>query len=493
MDLPDRLPFETLARLDPNDIALRAEKHLYPVTIVMATKADGTLRPLARIHPLDVMLYQALVDAAAPAIEEALAPRDVVFGYRQTPENDENPFAGTSTWQQFSERATGALSGGATPYALRSDISGYFLHVDPEELERLLLEAGTSGDVSRDLGEMLRNWKLLGVRGLPQGPPASSPLANLYLTPLDRFLLARDVSFVRYVDDLWAAAESYTEARRLQDDIERHLYPRGMSLAGGKTQVYRRDRALDELQTARHRIAAHRQAIQAGVEAVAAEGYIDDEELPDAADVDVAATIALYEEVMEPFRAGAYPPRLRPALREAYRKFSATRNVHALDDLDKVVLRCPDLTSDAMRYCGYASEADAERAAQVFLQVANRERFHREHEQLQVCRAALLHSARPAEALAEVFAEWTRGSESELVRARSLLAWGYLSPAQDFSVVDEFWRSTDRRWRAYAVVAIQSKDRAQRDVRYANWRGSSRGLDMVIDQVRAGPFSWRKI
>lgn len=79
IDVPDRLPFEILDRLTEHRLSLRADHHLRPVHTVMATKGSGTVRPFARLSPLDLLLYQALVDALAPDIEAALGRHDRVF------------------------------------------------------------------------------------------------------------------------------------------------------------------------------------------------------------------------------------------------------------------------------------------------------------------------------------------------------------------------------------------------------------------------------
>jgi len=493
MDLPDRLPFEILARVDPDRISLESDRHLAPVDVVMATKADGTVRPFARLHPIDHVMYQALVDHAGPAIEEALAGRDVVFGYRQYLGDSSSAFKESTVWRDFAEAASAALDDEDVRYALKTDISSYFQRVDPAEVERLLLASQVDPDVARDLGELLTAWQLAGIRGLPQGPAASSPIANLYLSPLDRTLADGGRRFVRYVDDLWVFASSYAEARQIQDEIERHLYSRGLSLAGGKTQIYGEDKARTRLRTARDRFTAHRVAIQEGVEALAAEEYVDSDELPDAAEVDEAAAIALYEEVMVPFRAGLYPEDLRPTLRETFRQLSAVRSAHAIADVADVITRCPDLTRDAIKYDGYASETDADRAAEALSAVLQRETFHREQEQLHICRGDLFYGAAPSPDLARFFEDWASTSPYPLVQARSLLAWGYLSAPDAVSAADEFWKRVRRRWRSYAIIAIQGKNRDVRDELYDRWRGASRGLDLVIEQVEAGPFSWRRI
>src|SRR4051794_12764575 len=77
LGVPDRLPFEVIERLKGNGLALLEEEHhLERVVLVMATKGTGTLRPYVRLAPVDLLLYQALVDRLASSIETTLGPRD---------------------------------------------------------------------------------------------------------------------------------------------------------------------------------------------------------------------------------------------------------------------------------------------------------------------------------------------------------------------------------------------------------------------------------
>ncbi len=169
------------------------------------------------------------------------------------------------------------------------------------------------------------------------------------------------------------------------------------------------------------------------------------------------------------------------------------RSSYALDDVSNVIIRCPDLTRDAIVYAGYASETDVEAATGAPSTILERETFHREQEQLHICRGALYFGAIPALTLAAVFADWAHTSPYPLVQARALLAWGYLSEPGDVAAAERFWERVGRRWRGYPIVAIQAKDQDARTRLYDRWRGSSRGLDLVIEQVEAGLFSWRRI
>jgi hypothetical protein len=202
------------------------------------------------------MLYQALVDRLAPAIEGALATRAQVMAYRQTLDEDaSNPFAGTPSFVDYADRVDQIIdeqipsprllspfdrTGPKRPgYVLSTDLSGYFMHIDVDELERSLLALSSPTDVVRDLGDLLRFWRFAGVRGLPQGVRASSPLANLYLAPLDSLLTEMGVAWVRWMDDITVTARKYADARQILDAAEKLLYQRGLTLNSAKTSIKR--------------------------------------------------------------------------------------------------------------------------------------------------------------------------------------------------------------------------------------------------------------
>src|SRR4051812_34460867 len=100
-DVPDRLPYEVLERISDGHPELEREHHLRPALLVMATKGSVTVRPFVRLSPVDLLLYQALVDALAPDIEHALGDRTRVLAYRQNVAGHENPYEGSPTWTAF--------------------------------------------------------------------------------------------------------------------------------------------------------------------------------------------------------------------------------------------------------------------------------------------------------------------------------------------------------------------------------------------------------
>lgn len=491
--MPDRLPFEVSARIAPDGPAIEAEHHLRPLVQVMSTKGAGTARPFVRLHPSDLTLYQALVDALAPTIETTLADRDRVFAYRQSLLGGDNPFDSTPRWSDFAGSVRTELETGDYTHVLTADIASYFVYIDILELERKLLAAGAPVEVVRDLGTLLSTWQAMGIQGIPQGVSCSSPLGNFYLKDLDELLQSEGYEFRRYMDDLWVFATSYSEARRVQDYVERHLYRLRLSLGGEKSRILRNDTALEETQMANERIERRAATLFAEALQGAGDSYGEEFILLDPEEIDAAAVSAEYEEVIDAVRAGTFPKALRSRFIELYRQLEALRDIGPVADVSDVLQRFPDLTGPALRYVASTATTDTDRAVGAFLEVLDNRRFHRDHEFLLIFRAALWLPNGCSEDLADVLADYSKEGPTWLLRARALLAWGAHSRSDDFAPADEFWKAAGPGSQAYALVAIQGKDRDQRDARYDNWSGEGRFLRTLAEAIRERPFQWRSL
>jgi hypothetical protein len=76
-----------------------------------------------------------------------------------------------------------------------------------------------------------------GVAGLPIGPHASAVLANAVLREADEALDAAGCPHVRWVDDVWAAADTRSRAERALDALRSALGRVGLEVNEEKTFV----------------------------------------------------------------------------------------------------------------------------------------------------------------------------------------------------------------------------------------------------------------
>lgn len=503
-DVPDRLPFEVLDRITDSSPSLATEHHLRPVHLVMATKASGVFRPFVRMSAVDRLLYQALVDALARDIEQALGPRDRIFAYRQDLSGADDPFENSPTWRDFMASVRARLdfdtrvpfspfarTQQAQGYVLTTDVASFFIYIDVDELERRLLAVSDHTDVVRDLGTFLQGLQQLGVRGLPQGVPSSSPLGNFYLHELDQALVAAGVDYRRYMDDTWVFVDSYAEARQLQDHVERVLYEDRLSLGGDKVRIRRAGTAQRDAQTADERLRLRQETmfLQAAGEAYDAEEEIE----IDAAEIDEAAIHEEYDELLEGVRADQFAEHTGSRFIAAYRELERGQDPYAIDTVPEVLTRLPDLTAHAVRYVARAARTDPESGRDALLALTEAGHFHRDSEWVHICRAFLFFPDRPSTPLAERMSEIAAAHDHPLVRARALLSWGAQSAAGDFSAADAFWPGAEAPWRPYVLLAIQDKEADGRDARYDAWSGEERFLRSVSDHLRDRRFRWSKL
>jgi hypothetical protein len=322
---------------------------------------------------------------------------------------------------------------------------------------------------------------------------ASSPLANIYLRPLDELLEATDVEYLRYTDDLWVFTDTFAEARRLQDMIERHLYAIGLTLTGEKTVIRKREHAVDRVRRSTAVFQERRDAIQQEAVAMFEDPYFDPEDLPEPGAIDVMAAMDLYNEAIGGLDEESIPRGTKSTLREVYWKLRKARAANVIADVPRVLVRLPDLTAEGMLYVAFAAQNDRDAALTAFEEVVGGDRFHREYERLQICRAALFLPPHASDELARAFAGWAENDDHQLVRARALLAWGAQGSEGDFAVADRFWETAARSWRIYAFVAIQDRIADQRDLRYLRWSSAGGPLERLGREIRANRFSWRRI
>lgn len=110
------------------------------------------------------------------------------------------------------------------------DIHKFFDEVNHDILMNEVAKEVRDKSVLRLIGSYLRAGKLVNGakvhhngKGVPQGGPLSPILANIYLTPLDRELEARELRFIRYADDITIYATSQRSAERILESVTRWI------------------------------------------------------------------------------------------------------------------------------------------------------------------------------------------------------------------------------------------------------------------------------
>jgi RNA-directed DNA polymerase len=146
--------------------------------------------------------------------------------------------------EKFSEHSYGFRPGRSAHDAVRAakeyvkagkewvidiDLKAFFDQVDHDILMREVALEVRDKAVLKTIGSYLRAPMKIGEqkvgrnKGTPQGGPLSPLLANIYLHPLDVELEARELSFVRYADDIAIYAGSERSAKRILESVVQWL------------------------------------------------------------------------------------------------------------------------------------------------------------------------------------------------------------------------------------------------------------------------------
>lgn len=193
-----------------------------PSRRVSIPKPAGGVRVLAIPCVRDRVAQGATLAVLQPGLEQRQS--DSSFAYR--------PMRGVADALAAVRRAHGA----GLVWTLEADIVHYF---DSIPHRRLLAELAIwieAEDVLRLIAFWLDGSASAG-RGIAQGGPISPLLANLYLHPLDRLLVAAGHRPVRYADDfvvLAAGAPAAEQAWRIAEGV---LQERGLRLKAEKTRI----------------------------------------------------------------------------------------------------------------------------------------------------------------------------------------------------------------------------------------------------------------
>jgi group II intron reverse transcriptase/maturase/CRISPR-associated endonuclease Cas1 len=192
-----------------------------PLRRVAVPKANGESRILHVPTVRDRVVHAAAMLALQPHVERQFL--DCSFGFRPG-RNAHQAIRSLEGWRDA-----------GFPWAVTADIRKCFDTINLDTLFQRLSAAVSSGPLL-DLLRMLltvpstdgsETYPHMGI-GIPQGGPVSPLLANIYLHPLDVFMRARRLPWVRYADDFICLARTKAEAENalaeLRGFVEHQLH-----------------------------------------------------------------------------------------------------------------------------------------------------------------------------------------------------------------------------------------------------------------------------
>ncbi len=205
----------------------------------LVPKPGGGFRIAVQLDPVDALVYTAMLYEAAPLIEKARVSVDqeVVYSYRIQIDPSGSFFPSASGWQGFHARSSHLADSGFT-HVLLADIADFYNQIYIHRVQNALESAGVIQGRANNIERFLLSLNAKQSRGIPVGPIGSILLAEITLNDVDRFLLRRGCTFVRYVDDFRIFCVSRKEAIETLHDLTEYLHTaHRLSLESHKTKV----------------------------------------------------------------------------------------------------------------------------------------------------------------------------------------------------------------------------------------------------------------
>lgn len=206
--------------------------------LVPVRRPDGSVRMLARLHPVPAAEYDALVAALAPRIERALGPEVMAnraLGRGLLATTRLEPWRpARAAWRRTLSRS---LASPVRPTLLVADVRHCYASIRAEVLAGRLRALGAEPEAVDRVRELLERFGDDGLQGLPVGPAASALLANAVLAAVDEGLRRAGVPHVRWVDDVVAFATGRLQATASLDALRWALDAVGLDPHPRKTEI----------------------------------------------------------------------------------------------------------------------------------------------------------------------------------------------------------------------------------------------------------------
>ena len=190
---------------------------------------------MARPFTEDWLLYEAVTECLARKIlgDEEICRRSFsILRFKEISAKR------TDAWLKFDEQSRTFYENGYK-YAVVSDITGYYENISLGELQnRVTNYLGGDTCEERLLFSLLKRWSNERIRGygLPQGPLASSFLADIFLDHVDRKMETYK-GYFRYMDDIRIFCKRKIEAKIALKDLVIALRGIKLNINAKKTDI----------------------------------------------------------------------------------------------------------------------------------------------------------------------------------------------------------------------------------------------------------------
>jgi len=202
-------------------------------------KGNFTIRPMARPITEDWLIYEAVVDYLAKKVlrksKKICARSFSILSFK------DSRCSQRDAWLRFDDRSRGFYERGYR-VAVTTDITGYYENINLEELRKRIIDylgADKEGQKVTDvLLAQLRAWsdERISGYGVPQGPPGSSFLADIFLDYVDS-RMEQYKGYFRYMDDIRIFCKREIEAKRALKELTVALRGLKLNINAKKTDI----------------------------------------------------------------------------------------------------------------------------------------------------------------------------------------------------------------------------------------------------------------
>lgn len=224
---------------------------------VFAPKNRFNLRVVTHLHPVDLIIYTALVLIVRDDIEKARLPKSKkrVFSFRSDARIADQLYQSSNAFSDYKKEMKRKSEKASVKYVALADIADFFPRLYQHRLENVI-QTVASNRRSEEVARVLIRKFVPNIcdgtsYGIPIGPYASRNLAEALLIDVDDALVGRKFDFVRWVDDFAFFCKSDEEAQHCLFFLGQWLFEKhGLTLQGAKTKIVPIDKFVEQhLQT----------------------------------------------------------------------------------------------------------------------------------------------------------------------------------------------------------------------------------------------------
>ncbi|MCF6344004.1 MAG: RNA-directed DNA polymerase [Devosiaceae bacterium] len=211
---------------------------------VFAPKSRFNLRIVTHLHPIDLVIYTALVLIVKDDIEVARIPKskNIVYSFRADAKKKEQLYQNTNNYKKYKLRLKNRAEMASCCFVAIADIADFYPRIYQHRLENVIETVATTPrakEVARVLVKKFINKIASGASyGIPVGPYASRNLAEALLIDVDSALAMKKFKLVRWVDDFAFFCKTDAEAQHCLFYLSQWLFEKhGLTLQSAKTKI----------------------------------------------------------------------------------------------------------------------------------------------------------------------------------------------------------------------------------------------------------------